>query len=291
MSTAIGTIVVLIGAGMLVLVIVVVVRNARRGRLPRPGAGAALAGPPTGPPPGEPETDPEVALHWQQLAPGDQITITDVVAFADALQVGRGSVHGSDYQVVQVIHGVAPDGDGARVTLGLLDDPAQPLLLAVEERAGAFSLRLFHRPEGAPSGTRADLLDAGAFWLFDAPQNPDRFRPADLQWVGEFVQEGRGDGTSAEELRYTVDRDAGPGRYVAGVQPPAGPDGNRAHPLQVVRYRAASATADPWIYVCERGGVGADVGGWVEVWQGCEIRASDISRTPQGFAADAAAAA
>lgn len=265
--------------GAVVVVILVARRNQARRALPGgKRGGAAMTGPPPGPPAGERNLDPDDARHWQGLLPGDQVTITDVIAFSDALEVGRGSIHGSDYKVAKTTWAV-DDATGRSLTLALLDDPTQPLLLVVDERAGGFTLRLLHRPMGAPTGTRADLLDAEAFWLFQPPPNPDRFAPSDLRWTLDVIQDGKGPGGD-EELRF--DRDAADPPRLRAASQPSSPDGD-VFPLQLVEFRTQSTTADPWLVVIESGGLGKDVGGWVEVWQGCEIGTRDVSVTPGGF--------
>lgn len=270
---------VFIFVGALVVIALVVRRSqARRGLPGGARAAGAMMGPPPGPPAGERNLDPDDARHWQGILPGDQVTITDVIAFSDALEVGRGSVHGSDYKVARTTWAV-DDATGRSLTLALLDDADQPLLLVVDERAGGFTLRLLHRPVGAPTGTRADLLDAEAFWLFQPPPNPDRFAPRDLRWTLDVIQDGKGPDGNAE-LRF--DRNpADPPRLRASSQP-ASPDGP-VFPLQLVEFQTTSTTADPWLLVLEAGGEGKDVGGWVEVWQGCDIGSRDVSVTPGGF--------
>ena len=265
--------------GAVVVIILIVKRSQARRALPGGGRGLkSMMGPPPGPPPGERNLDPDDARHWQALLPGDQVTITDVIAFSDALEIGRGSIHGSDYKVAKTTWAV-DDATGRTLTLALLDDPDQPLLLVVDERAGGFSLRLLHRPMGAPTGTRADLLDAEAFWLFQPPPNPDRFAPSDLRWTLDVIQDGKGPGGD-EELRF--DREAADPPRLRAASQPVSPDGE-VFPLQLVEFRTQSTTADPWLVALETGGLGTDVGGWVEVWQGCEIGTRYVSLTPGGF--------
>ncbi len=266
--------------GAVIFIVVMVRRNEKQRRLGGAKAAGALGGPAPGPPPGPRELDPELANHWLGLRPGDQVAISDVVAFKDALDIGRGSVHGSDYAVSRVTWA---EGDGGlRFALALLDDPSQPLLLLVSVHGEAFTLRLLHRPEGAPTGNRADLLDAGAFWLFQAPANPDRFRPNELEWALDVEQEGMGE--SGKEVVHFTRQQV---RKLRAGSAPRSPDGEQ-FPLSLAEFQTTSGTADPWLIAVESGGAGRDFGGHVEVWQGCDLSASDVSVTPEVGVAAAA---
>ncbi len=258
--------------GAVIFIVVMVRRNEKQRRLGGAKAAGVLGAPPPGPPPGPRELDPELANHWLGLRPGDQVAISDVVAFKDALDIGRGSVHGSDYAVSRVTW--AEDDGGRRFALALLDNPSQPLLLLVSVHGEAASLRLLHRPDGAPSGNRADLLDAGAFWLFQAPANPDRFRPVDLDWALDIEQEGMGE-SGKEEVHFSRQEV----RKLRAGSVPRSPDGEQ-FPLTMAEFHTDSAAADPWLIAIESGGAGRDFGGHVEVWQGCDLSASDVSVTP-----------
>jgi hypothetical protein len=262
----------LVFIGGVIVLVVVQARRAQGRRLAGAGrsGGANLGGPPPGPPPGDRELDPEQAAFWLHLAPGDQVSVSDVVAFADALEAGVGSIHGTDYKIASVTH--AEGEGGEQLVLALLDDARQPLLLLASVRAGSATLRLFHRPPGAPAGNRADLLDAGAFWLFGAPPDPDRFRPADLAFTLDLIQD--------VEVRF--ERVAEGERSYRAASRPRSPDGE-VFPLRVVAYRADTTATDPWLVALERGGAGSDLGGYVELWQGCELRSADLSVTPGAF--------
>ena len=244
-----------------------------------------VVGPPVPAPPGPRPLEVDAPDYWLHLAVGDRLAVSDLVAFADALDNGRGTIHGSDYRVDQITRAEGPAGE--RWLAALCDDGQQPLLLVVEKGREGTTLRLLHRPPGAPTGNRADLLDAGAFWLFQEPGNPDRFRPTELRYTLDIIQEGKGgsatstdhDPNAAVELRFDQDRDGE--RVFRASQQPVGPDG-AVFPLRVVCWRcdAAAGAADPYLLVLERGGAGRDEGGYVELWQGCDVRPSDLDLTP-----------
>jgi hypothetical protein len=265
--------------GGIVMLVVVQGRRARNRAMTGPRSdqrGGVVSGPPPGPPAGDRELDAENAAFWLHLAPGDQVEISDVVAFADALDAGVGSIHGADYKIAQVTF--AEGERGATTVLALLDDARQPLLLVADVAQGAVELRLFHRPVGAPGGNRADLLDAGAFWLFQSPANPDDFAPSDLAFTRDIIQDGKGPEGDVE-VRFDLD---GVGeRLLRAASRPRGPDGD-VFALRIVSWHAATTATDPWLMVLERAG-SAPLGGHIELWQGCDVRPADLAVTPGAF--------
>lgn len=281
------------GGVLLVVALVVVIVSAQRAQRRRQqlvsggraigsrGTSQASVGPPVEPPPGPRPLEADGPDYWLHLQQGDRLAVSDVVAFADALDNGRGTVHGTDYELIQLTRCAGPAGE--QVVLALCDDGQQPLLLMVEKGREGTTLRLLHKPPGAPAGNRADLLDAGAFWLFSEPPNPEAFRPADLRYTPDIIQEGKGgslvDANASVELRFDQDRDGE--RVFRASQTPIGPDGP-AFPLRLVCWRCSDATAaaDPYLVVVERGGQGRREGGHVELWQGCDVRPSDLDITP-----------
>jgi hypothetical protein len=145
------------------------------------------------PPPNRTTLDTTRVDYWQAIRPGDIVTLKDRETLELLMEEKRPNfARGLDLTVKivrriteqrELMHWVLCEFE--QVHLQGEDQTWYLLVKVVDE---AFDLRVLFVPADFQPGSRAELLDAGARWLFKPPADENNFRPGELEWTEEIDQ-------------------------------------------------------------------------------------------------------
>jgi len=217
--------------------------------------------------------DKAIPADWYAVKPKSIITVSDAQGIQDSMRRGLG-VRGIDYTVQSIARCNQVDGLSTHL-LFTLGDSEQTTYLVVKIVDELVDLFLFFEPPGLPSGGRPELLERGMQWLFQAPQNPDNFDPADLRYtmtIHQSVPAADGQGAPTD-LTYVLKSQ---GELQANYTETPPRQGLPQEMLAtVVEYRTEEPTDNPELLILEVGEQ-RSTQSFVRFFLGCPVKASEV---------------
>lgn len=203
---------------------------------------------------------------WINLPPGSFVTLSDQQALEDSQKRGDG-LRGIDYKVESV--GVVKDLEGfATWVLAHLDDGHQKLLLMVKGDESNIDHRVYYATEDFRPAKRENVINRGDTWLFEAPADPQNYKPSHLRYAAEIPYSIDG-----QEIVY-VRKEHGERHGNYTEKPPL--MGLGAQVATVAEYSASDPTDNPELLVLEIATTTQKTGE-VSLYLGCPIRATEAS--------------
>jgi hypothetical protein len=138
-------------------------------------------------------------------------------------------------------------------------------------------LGLYFEVDTLQPGTRQDLVDRGALWLFQEPANPNRFDPADLRYTTTIRQNLPKPGGGDEEVVYEL-KGQGELQCKYTEQPPRSGMGQEGL-ATVVEYRTAQEVENPEFLILDIGEQRSSTS-YVQFFLGCPIKFSEVAILP-----------
>ncbi|MCX6967992.1 MAG: hypothetical protein NTZ46_09505 [Verrucomicrobia bacterium] len=208
---------------------------------------------------------PAVLAPWLHFPPGSFITLSDNQSMEDSQKRGEG-FHGIRFAVESTLVADDTEGFGTWVMLQL-NDNHQRLMLVIKGVDSAIDHRIYYANDDFRPARREEVVRRGDTWLFEAPENPNDFEPADLRYAAEIVQTIGG-----QEIHY-VRKDQG--ERHANVTETPNPLGLTQQIATVVEYATTDATENPELLVLEIGAASRRTGE-ITLYLGCPIRESEM---------------
>jgi len=219
------------------------------------------------PPPTSDKNDP---AFWRQVTPGSRVTLSDEQALEDAMKAG-GGIRGLEYGV-RCVDLVTDLDELAEWRFYCLDRGEEELLLMAKIVDDAVDLVVYFEHPDVKPGTRAELLDEEAGWMFEEPDAHEGVRPSALAYVRE-VCETIADDEEESEIHYCL---KGQGVMHGRVTRSPYASGTDTAFVSVAEYRAAGDCENPELLILERGGEDNPDGGHVTVYLGSNVNLSEI---------------
>lgn len=217
---------------------------------------------------------------WRQLGAGGSVSLRDFQAMAEAADRGI-DADSLDYQIEHKRAIEVRSATGAVVAEYLLFDLAGAeriyFLLAVISGGGAPELRVYYIADGLTPGPRAAILDAGGTWFFEAPADPDRFVPAQLEFARYPAVPPIMDGDREVEAEFASHGGPLYGDYADR--------GGARVPVILMEYETQAEIQNPLLLVIEEGGLdtrGDSIpgGGFMTVLMGSRVVRSQVEVFP-----------
>jgi hypothetical protein len=212
---------------------------------------------------------------WMAVRPGSVVTVSDAQGIADSMKRGLG-VRGIDY-TVERIGKLRQVNDLSTHLLFTLKDEAQMTYLLVKIVDDLIDLGLYFEPDGLAPGTRQELVDRGALWLFQEPSNPQNFDPAELRYTTSIRQTLPKAGGGQEEVLYEIKPQGELQCDYTETPPRSGMSGNLL--ATVVEYRTAQQTENPEFLILEIGEKNG-TSSYVQFFLGCGVKFSEVDVLP-----------
>jgi hypothetical protein len=212
---------------------------------------------------------------WMAVRPGSVVTISDTQGIADSMKRGLG-VRGIDYTVSSVGRLRQVNGLSTHL-LFTLKDESQMTYLLVKIVDDLIDLGLYFEPDGLAPGTRQELVDRGALWLFQEPSNPQNFDPAELRYTTTIRQTLPKAGGGQEEVVYDIKPQGELQCDYFETPPRSGMSGEAL--ATIVEYRTAQETENPEFLVLEIGEKNG-ASSYVQFFLGCGIKFSEVDVLP-----------
>jgi hypothetical protein len=211
---------------------------------------------------------------WLAVKPNSVVTISDTQGIADSMKRGLG-VRGIDYTVRSI--GKLKEVNGLSTHLFFtLHDEEQVTYLLVKIVDDLIDLGLYFEVDGLAPGTRRELIDRGALWLFQEPSNPDRFDPADLRFTTTVRHTLPKNGGGQEELVYEI---KGQGELQCNYTETPPRSGMHDALATVVEYRSAEPTENPEFLILEVGDK-RGTSSYLQFFLGCGVKFSEVDVLP-----------
>ena len=207
---------------------------------------------------------------WLALKPNSVVTISDTQGIADSMKRGLG-VRGIDYTVRSIGRLQQLDGLSTHLFLTLHDDQ-QVTYLLVKIVDDLIDLGLYFEPDTLPAGTRDELVDRGALWLFQEPANPQSFQPSELRYTTTIKQT-----VDQNEILYEI-KAQGELQCKYTEQPPRSGMSREAL-ATIVEYRSAQQVENPEFLILEIGEQ-RSTSSYVQFYLGCPIKFSEVDVLP-----------
>ena len=202
---------------------------------------------------------------WKRVTLGSILILKDLQALDDSRKEGRGMA-GMNYTLTKKIH--IQNAEGVNHWLFLvLNSNAQNLLMLVKASGGETDKRVYYEAEGFEAGTREDLLENQSY-LFQAPENPADFDPAELKYATEIARTEAG-----KEILYTLKR-----QHEQTGRVKETPEGVSNLYGTIVEYGSGDPTDNPELLVLEIGKT-ADNGN-IQLYLGAAISDSEVEILP-----------
>jgi hypothetical protein len=212
----------------------------------------------------------ESAQFWRALKPGSTISLKDAQALEDSMKAGLG-VSARDY-VVREVRSIKQLEGPVEWQLFNVEDGEERLWFLVKIVDEDIALRMYFEVEGLQPGTRSEMIEREMSWLFQEPKDPDDFRCNELGYAEEIIQAIEEDGEE-KEIRFRI-------------KPQGELHGACTHEPQqswpqvmmatVVEYASQQACANPELLLLELGGESGEDGGVITLFQGCDVRFSEV---------------
>ncbi len=219
--------------------------------------------------------DKSKAADWMAVRPNSVITISDAQGIADSMKRGLG-VRGIDYTVSRIGR-LRQVNNLSTHLLFTLQDEAQVTYLLVKIVDDLIDLGLYFEVDGLAPGTRKELVDRGALWLFQEPANPDNFDPAELRYTTTIRQTLPKAGGGQEEVLYEIKPQGELQCDYFETPPRSGMTGDAL--ATIVEYRTAQATENPEFLIVEIGDKNG-TSSYVQFFLGCGVKFSEVDVLP-----------
>jgi len=208
---------------------------------------------------------PAALAPWLHFPPGSFVTLSDSQSMEDSQKRGEG-FQGIRFAVESVLIADDTEGFGSWVMLRL-NDNHQRLLLLIKAVDSALDYRLYYANEDFHPARREEVVRRGDTWLFEAPEDPNNFEPADLRYTAEIVQ------TVGDRVITYARKDQGE-RHAKVTETP-NPLGFTDQIATLTEYATSDATENPELMVLEIGAASRQTGE-VTLYLGCPIRETEI---------------
>ena len=276
-------------AGLVVIIILVigavivvkVIRSMAAGRRdPFQGGGSSRLNVATGaatPPARNLSTSPmdkSKSADWLAVRPNSIVTVSDAQGIQDSMKRGQG-VRGIDYTVRTIARMKQLDGLSTHLLFTLHDEEQETYLL-VKIVDDLIDLGLYFQVPSLEPGSRKDMVDRGALWLFQEPQNPNSFDPAELRFTTSIRQTVPKEGGGDEEVFYTI-KAQGELQCEYHETPPR--SGMADGLATVVEYRADQQVENPEFLILETGDRQGK-SSYLQFFLGCPVKFSEIDVLP-----------
>ena len=218
--------------------------------------------------------DKSKAADWLAVKPNSVVTVSDPQGIQDSMKRGLG-VRGIDYTVRTTAQMKQVDGLSTHLLLTLHDEE-QVTYLLVKIVDDLIDLGLYFEVPGLDAGSRKDLIDRGALWLFQQPPNPQNFDPSELRYTTSIRQTVPKEGGGEEEVFYTI---KGQGELQCEYKERPARSGMEDGLATVVEYRTDQPVENPEFLILETG----DRQGrnsYVQFFLGCPVKFSEIDVLP-----------
>lgn len=193
------------------------------------------------------------AAHWKQIKVGDLVTLTDQqtiellmkdkkAGFAMGVELTVRSV-GRLREQNRLAEWIVAEFEPVRIEG---EDSVWYLVVKIVD--DSFDLRVMFVPDGVPSGSRHDLLEAGHTWLFMPPEDEFNFEAGDLQFTEAIDQQIDGQDVVYHQKHQGV-------LFAEYDEDPRLPNVTYPQFATVLEYRTDAGIDNPEILVLELGGV------------------------------------
>ncbi len=212
----------------------------------------------------------ESPQFWRALKPGSTISLKDAQALEDSMKAGLG-VSARDY-VVREVRSIKQLEGPVEWQLFNVEDGEERLWFLVKIVDEDIALRMYFEVEGLQPGTRSEMIEREMSWLFQEPKDPDDVRCNELAYAEEITQAIEVEGEE-KEIRFRI-------------KPQGELHGACTHEPQqswpqvmmatVVEYASQQACENPELLLLELGGESGEEGGVITLFQGCDVRFSEV---------------
>ncbi len=231
------------------------------------------------PPQGGAAQDASKAAHWESVRPGDILTLKDEQTLELLMKENRpGFTRGLDL-TVKVVRRIAEQRGLMRWILYemekvRLEGEDQTWYVLVKVVDDAFDLRVLFVPPDFRPGSRSDLVDGGARWVFKPPADESDFRLEELEFVDEIEQ-------ALDDGRAVLYKKKPQGILFGELTEEPAPSGITGPQfVSVLEYRADADGDNPELLLLEIGGAGPGAGGpaagYVLLLQGANVGTQDL---------------
>lgn len=219
--------------------------------------------------------DKSKAADWLAVRPNSVVTISDAQGIADSMKRGLG-VRGIDYTVRSV--GRLKQLDGLSTHLFFtLSDTEQTTYLMVKIVDDLIDLGLYFEVDGLAPGTRRELVERGALWLFQEPANPHNFDPAELRYTTSIKQTLPNANGQPEEILFELKPQGELQCDYFETPPRTGMSGDAL--ATIVEYRTAQEAENPEFLILEIGEKDG-TSSYVQFFLGCGVKFSEVDVLP-----------
>ncbi|HEV7406259.1 MAG TPA: hypothetical protein VGO11_25145 [Chthoniobacteraceae bacterium] len=219
--------------------------------------------------------DKSKAADWMAVRPNSVVTISDTQGIADSMKRGLG-VRGIDYTVSRIGR-LRQVNNLSTHLLFTLQDESQVTYLLVKIVDDLIDLGLYFEVDGLAAGTRQELVDRGALWLFQEPANPQNFDPAELRYTTSIRQTLPAAGGGQEEVLYEIKPQGELQCDYFETPPRSGMSGDSL--ATIVEYRTAQPTENPEFLIVEIGEKNG-ASSYVQFFLGCGVKFSEVDVLP-----------
>ncbi len=219
--------------------------------------------------------DKSKPADWLAVKPNSVITVSDTQGIQDSMKRGLG-VKGIDYTVRTIARMKQLDGLSTHLLFTLNDDQ-QVTYLLVKMVDDLIDLGLYFEVPGLEPGSRQDLINRGALWLFQEPANPQNYQPSDLRYTTSIKQTVPKTGGGEEEVFYALKAQ---GELQCEYHETPTRSGMTDDSLAtLVEYKTDQPVENPEFLILE---VGAQRGStsYVQFYLGCPIKFSEVDVLP-----------
>jgi len=212
-------------------------------------------------------TDDSVVDFWKGVTPGSTVLLSDEESIQDNIKNGNGATPQS-YVVKSVQTIKEARGLGQWLAFSL-DGTQGELLLVAKITDSDLSLRVYYPSPDIAAGSRKKYIADGNDWLFQAPEDPDNYKPENLLLTAEIVQT-----TDGETITYVKKDDT----YQAEVtESPAKSGSEQVKRALVTEYGATTQTQNPELMVLEVGSKNDESKSFITIYIGVNIRSSEVN--------------
>jgi len=212
---------------------------------------------------------------WRKTKKGDIVVLKDEQTLSDLLaDKNPDALRGLELTVVSQ-QSIRQEQGIVEWLLYELKGYEIPLFFMIKIVEDEVDIRIYYVPDDFEAGSRKDQINAGRFWLFQEPDDPDNFVPCDLEFQDQFEQDVDG---GKRTIRYPA---KGPPLYGESKSP----GDNSPTFTTVIEYLANQPCENPECLIVEYGGMDAKgnaipEGGHVTFMQGANINVHDIEILP-----------
>jgi len=207
-------------------------------------------------------------MEYRNIKPGDVLCLTDEQTIKDLMEdKNPNAMDGLKCPVKTVLKIKEANGLAEWILCHL--DHEESLYFLVKIVDDEHDLRVYYIPDDIQPMTKGDLINNESFWMFQEPEDPDDFIPADLEYTVEIEQDGAIYSVKGGELHGECREYPKP----AGLRQPL--------MCSIVEYNTDKDVESKEILILEIGGLDdegdrIEEGGVVTFYLGGNINSSDV---------------